>query len=141
MHSIQTPFNIYQLQIQQLTQQLNELKKKQSLLGWLRLFTVLILLILVYRVFISAGALAWIVVGVGVIIFLILVTIDANNNAKIANGKNLLQINKDEVSILDHQFTGRYNGIEFMPAAHAYASDLDVFGAFSLFQYINRCYT
>jgi ABC-type polar amino acid transport system ATPase subunit len=121
--------------------QLNELKKKQSLLGWLRLFTVIISIILAYRVFISAGAIAWIVVGVGIMIFLVLITFDANNNAKIANVRSLLQINEDEVAILDHQFEHRYSGIDFLPATHSYAGDLDVFGPFSLFQYINRCYT
>ena len=137
----QTPLDIYQIQIQQVSLQLNELKKKQSLLGWLRLFTVVISIILAYRVFISAGAIAWIVVGVGIMIFLVLITFDANNNAKIANVKNLLQINEDEVAILDHQFEHRYSGIDFLPATHSYAGDLDVFGPFSLFQNINRCYT
>ena len=141
MTSPQPPLDIYKLQIQQLTRHLNELKKKQNLLGWLRLFLVVISIVLAYRVFMTAGTIAWIIVGISIIIFLVLVTVDANNNAKITNVKNLLQINEDELAILDHHFNHRYDGIELMPAVHSYAGDLDVFGPFSLFQYINRCYT
>ena len=141
MTSPQPPLDIYKLKIQQLTRHLNELKKKQNLLGWLRLFLVVISIVLAYRVFMTAGTIAWIIVGISIIIFVVLVTVDANNNAKITNVKNLLQINEDELAILDHHFNHRYDGIELMPAVHSYAGDLDVFGPFSLFQYINRCYT
>ena len=141
MSVTETPLHIYQLQIQQLDRQLNQLKKRQSLFGWLRLFTVAVPIALAYQVFIWAGPIAWIIVGLAIFIFLILVSLDANNNAKIANVKNLLLINEDEVLILDHEFEHRDNGIELMPLTHSYAADLDVFGPFSLFQYINRCYT
>ncbi len=141
MSSTQTPLDIYQSQIQQLGRQLNKLKKRQTLLGWLRLSTVLISVVLAYRIFTVAGPIAWVVVGISMIIFLVLVSLDANNNAKITNLKNLLKINEEEITILNHEFTGRSNGNEFMLAAHSYAADLDVFGPFSLFQYINRCYT
>lgn len=141
MSFAQTPLNIYKLRIEEFTLQLNDLRKKRNLLGWLRLIIVVVSIVLAYQVFISVGFLAWVIVAIAIILFLVLVTLDANNNAKIINVKNILQINEDELAILDHQFNNRYDGKEMMPAVHSFAGDLDVFGPFSLFQYINRCYT
>jgi hypothetical protein len=54
---------------------LNKFKKKQSLLGWLRLLVVVVSVVLAYRVFMSTGAIVWIIVGIGTIVFLVLATI------------------------------------------------------------------
>lgn len=52
-----------------------------------------------------------------------------------------IEINRQELAALDYDFSCFDGGEEFTDPAHLYAYDLDVFGARSLFQYINRTCT
>lgn len=84
------------------------------------------------------GLLLFIVVLLFVFTFGILV----NYHNRIAKKKNitklLYEINKEEIKRLKNDFTGIYDGSEFIDEHHAYAIDLDIFGRSSLFQLINR---
>lgn len=71
-------------------------------------------------------------------LFFRLVVLDLNNKARIRNVNTLIDINGEEIKIATHQFTHRDDGSRFLPVTHAYASDLDIFGRASLYQYINR---
>lgn len=52
-----------------------------------------------------------------------------------------IEINRQELAALDYDISGFDDGEEFVNPAHPYTYDLDVFGAHSLFQYINRTCT
>lgn len=52
-----------------------------------------------------------------------------------------ITVNRQELAALDYDTSGFDGGEEFADPAHLYAYDLDVFGAHSLFQYINRTCT
>ena len=52
-----------------------------------------------------------------------------------------IEINRQELAALDYDISGFDDGEEFVNPAHLYTYDLDVFGAHSLFQYINRTCT
>lgn len=54
----------------------------------------------------------------------------------------LSQINNWEGAVLQNHQYGHYpDGAEFLDASHPYAADLDLFGPFSIYQYVNRAYT
>jgi ABC-type multidrug transport system fused ATPase/permease subunit len=50
----------------------------------------------------------------------------------------LVSINEREVAFFDGNISGATSGKEYLPENHAFATDLDLFGDQSLFQYINR---
>lgn len=130
----------YQQQIISLQQQLKSLYKKRSAIAWLRFAVFLLTCFAVYLLW-PAGMTAVILSIIsGIIIFLILVSRDADNKNKIENTETLLAINKDEEKYLQQDFADKYDGKDLEPPHHAYAKDLDVFGPSSLFQYFNRCH-
>lgn len=53
----------------------------------------------------------------------------------------LAQINQEELNRLAGQLAGFDPGLRYLDAQHPYAADLDVFGAHSLFQLLNRATT
>ncbi|WP_294618040.1 MutS family DNA mismatch repair protein [uncultured Bacteroides sp.] len=52
-----------------------------------------------------------------------------------------IEVNRQELAALDYDTTGFDGGEEFVDPTHLYTFDLDVFGAHSLFRYINRTCT
>ena len=50
----------------------------------------------------------------------------------------LIEINNEEINRLASNYSEYNKGEEYMEVGHPYASDLDLFGEGSLFQYINR---
>lgn len=134
-----TPIEVYQQRKAQFASELQVLQQKHNRLGWLRLALILVTAIAGYQSFVLAGAWALLVVGVGIALFLWLVSVDADNNRKIAFGKQLVHINEEELRILAGDFAHRPDGLAYLPSVHAYAGDLDLFGKQSLFQLVNRC--
>ena len=53
----------------------------------------------------------------------------------------LATINEEELDALNHQYHHFGSGTVFVEVAHPYTVDLDIFGDYSLFQYLNRCAT
>ncbi len=135
----EAPRDFYKSRIIKLEDELKILYTKRSRIAWLR-FGIFILTCLSVYLLWSVGLTA-IISGiiVGIALFLIAVSKDADNKTSIKNLETLLSINKDEIDYLDHNFYEKYDGKDLQPADHAYAKDLDVFGKASLFQYINRC--
>jgi MutS domain V len=76
------------------------------------------------------------------IIFIFLIFRDADTTRAIQNNERLIKINNHELDTINYEFNlpGYDNGQAFADASHAFASDLDLFGPSSLFQWMNRCY-
>lgn len=55
--------------------------------------------------------------------------------------KNLQTINEDEIERLSFRFKRSETGVQYQEKNHNYASDLDIFGEFSLFRLLNRTRT
>lgn len=133
-----SPANFYQQHIEQLTVALHKYKKRQSLLGWLRLLVMILLIMTVYFtwpagwVFPVSGGLLMLV------LFLYLVSLAQTTEQRIQNTQRLLSINREELNIPDHQFAHRDNGFSFINEFKLPDNDLDLFGDASLFQYLNR---
>jgi DNA mismatch repair ATPase MutS len=136
-----SPYSQYEQRKLQHEQTLRVLKRKQNLLGWIRLGVIIAIAIIAYFVFSGLGAWGWLVVGIGIAAFLTIVSIDSSNNAAISYTKHLIDINEEELKVLNHDFYQLYDGVGFQPSEHAYAGDVDLFGKASIFQFINRCQT
>ncbi len=128
---------VYEQQIQKISARLSDLKKKKDFIAFIRVLTILSAAAIIYFLY-PKGWIVALPVLVLVAIFLRLVIIATNNNAEITNHQLLLQINQEEIAIANRQFTHLPEGLSFLPAAHDYANDLDIFGRSSLYQYINR---
>ncbi len=114
------------------------LRKKQSLLGWVRLSILIFFAVVAFYLFNFSLLAGWIAVLTGIAAFLAVVSVDANNNKKISHLNLLVQINQEELDSLKNIYNYKYDGVNFLPALHDYAYDLDVFGKLSLYQLINR---
>ena len=133
-----TPVEIYQQQIAKHSIELEKLKKRSVLFGWLRFASL----------FLAFGSLWWIWANGSFIFlpvtflfigsFLFILARHLNNNEAIENLKRLISISETEKEVLNHHFTHLPDGDEFKPENHEYANDLDVFGRASLYQYISR---
>jgi ABC-type multidrug transport system fused ATPase/permease subunit len=116
-------------------------KKRRSLLGWSRLAVIILTGVICFYSFSSSIFIGIIVIVTGISIFLIVVSLDLDNDRKIANLQLLIQINEQEIASLEGKFDSAFDGINFLPALHNYAMDLDVFGNHSLYQLVNRANT
>ena len=128
----------YRQQIDRLSILLRSLNEKRNQLAWFRFLSVIAAFTVAYLlwplgIFIAIAAFI-LLFG----LFLRLVVLDVRNKAQIDNTNTLIEINNEEIKIAAHQFTHRDDGSRFLPASHAYAADLDIFGRASIYQYLNR---
>jgi hypothetical protein len=135
------PLKEYSHKLRSLKTDLDRLKKKQHVFGWTRLALVVLTAVISYRLFYTTDYYGWIALITGLVAFIILISADTDNNRKIRNIHALVTINEEEIALLQHNFTNRFDGLKYLPGIHDYAADLDVFGKASLYQYLNRCYT
>ena len=132
------PAIYYEERIGKLQQQLQQLQKKKSLLGWLRFAAVAGIVLAVYFLF-SVGLVYFIATILFlVIVFARLIFIDLENKSAIKNTAHLKKINEDEQKALAHNYYHFEDGSRFSLPEYPYCNDLDIFGRASLFQYCNR---
>src|SRR6478672_362994 len=139
MQSTFTHEDTYKQQVSYHSDLLKSLKRKRSNIGWLRLILVLGILLLIYALFFKASVLVWMLIAAGIAAFLYVLSVDTDNSNKIAEAERILAINSDELSIIAGDYYHREDGRSYLPHEHPYASDIDLFGTASLYQYINRC--
>lgn len=114
------------------------LRRKKTTLAWLR-FATLLGLIACWYFLIGFGLVYVLACGLLIaVLFTRLVFADLNNRSAIEHQQQLIKINEDELKALEHNYYHFADGSEYMPAEHAYANDLDIFGHASLYQYMNR---
>ncbi len=105
----------------------------------------LVVFILAIAVFISLFEWSWPIAlisgGLLLCVFLFLVKHHLRKEQQLDFMKRKARWYSDELRYQKFDFTGFDSGKEFEPQRHSYASDLDLFGRHSLFQYINRACT
>jgi hypothetical protein len=132
-------FTFYTNRIKVLSQELFELKKKSLQIAWVR-FAAFVATALAIKQLWKSDTVILLAIGiVGIGLFLYLLSLNANNKKKQANTQRLIELNKEEIEVLGHNYLHRETGEAFNIPTHAYANDLDIFGRASLYQYINRC--
>ncbi|MEO6405557.1 MAG: hypothetical protein ABIY51_15365 [Ferruginibacter sp.] len=128
----------YAERIIQLEEKLNKLRTKKNILSGLRLGSILLLLMILYF-FWNAGII-YLLVAIVILmaIFTRLLYKDLTNRALIKHTQHLVEINKDEVKAINHDYYQFDDGEKLKPKDHYYALDMDILGHASLFQFINR---
>lgn len=132
------PAEYYIETIREGEKKLKPLRLKSKALGWTRLLSAL-----------GAGAFLWYAITSGMIpfigvslllfaVFLFALSTDIDNDKKIHHQQTLIELAKEEIRILQHDYFFRPDGRHAQTSIHAYAQDLDILGHASLFQYINR---
>ena len=138
MSEITLPAVFYQQRIDALSQTLAILNKRKTFHGWLRLLIVCAGAIALYA---TSPNLLWVnvfLVACTGVLFLIVLKKDLSNRDSISHHEQLLEINKQEMLYLNHQFAHQKDGSAFLEDESSYAGDLDIFGRSSVYQYINR---
>jgi DNA mismatch repair ATPase MutS len=138
----QNPEAIYKERIKHIDEQLKDLKKKDTVMGILKLVLIIIGLLALFRVFSIKPPLSLGIFGFSLLVFVIITIMHETILRKIKFQKNMKTINENEIKMLYHQFPGQsFNGEEFNDPDHNYTSDLDIFGEKSVFHYISRAVT
>lgn len=129
--------NYYIQKIEETNKQLNRLKKKKPVFGWLRLGVVGAIALAFYFLW-QVGPIYLIAASILlVLIFARLVYADVANHEKIVFAQKMLDHLQNEIKALNGEFIFA-NGQSFLLKDHPYAADLDIFGENSLFQFLNR---
>lgn len=141
MESIENISLVYRRIADEAQQELNKVQQQIYRIGTLRLllFVAGIVGIIYFR------AESWAVLaGIALVTLLPFILLIKYHNRLFYRKDYLekkIEINRQELAALDYDISGFDSGEEFIDATHLYAYDLDVFGAHSLFQYINRTCT
>ena len=133
------PIETYQQLIAKHNNELEQLKKRGVLFGWLRFLSLTLAVVSLWWIWKNELFILLPVTAIFIGVFLFILAKHLDNNAEIENLRRLIQINQTEIEVLDHHFTHLPDGEEFKPEHHDYANDLDIFGRASLYQFINRC--
>ncbi len=105
-------------------------------LGWFVAWLLLIYFSTFYSILIVVSA-----VIMGLLVFVALVVW----HNKILKKKNAFEIKRDinqfELKALEYDYSNFEDGHEFVDESHKFTHDLDIFGPFSLFQFLNRSFS
>lgn len=132
------PREFYTKRIVDLKARLTTLNKRKTLLAWLRLITIIIIIVCWYFLYPLGFMYVLLPVFILAVLFTRLIYADLKNKSHIEQTKFLISINEAELKALQHDYLKFEDGNEFKLKEHFYANDLDIFGHASLYQYINR---
>ena len=103
-------------------------------------FRILVFLLTGLGVYLTWDAALWAgIIGFGgTVVFIFFLKQYQKVKRDYEHHKELYAINTEELAILDFSFHDRKDGKMFEKTAHDFASDIDLFGRGSFFQYVNR---
>jgi len=117
--------------------QIDALTKRIVIFGWSRLL-IFVLFAGVAYLLRSQPVVAWTIAAAGLILFLYLVRTHATQKSRRDHFRRIKSYADFERSFLAGEEIGYHDGKEFIDPSHPFASDLDIFGHSSIFQFINR---
>ncbi|MFC5283256.1 MutS-related protein [Pedobacter alpinus] len=129
----------YNLLVKELDVNITEIKKAINSLSYLRLGVFAFAVLLSYLFFESGLQALSIIFVLMLLAFLILVKKQVKKQHLFNLYKTKLQLVQNELDMINGNANIYNNGSEYQNQAHFYMDDLDVFGAHSIFAYINRC--
>jgi len=133
-----SPREIYSSRLNEFRAQEERLQKLADRFSLARLISFvggLVIFVSLYSLSVVAALLA---LGASLIFFVWLVIRHSSTEKKKTYTSHLGEINLRELKSLDGDFSGYYEGAEYIERDHPYSYDLDIFGKSSLFQYICR---
>lgn len=137
---MQNPVQFYQSEKQVYEKEFSSIKKKLTTSGSIRLLVFFATSFGIYSFF-DHAYIAILIGFIGFVLFLYLVVKHTDLQRKRDLIKNLIDINKTELKILNRDYFDLNEGSEFIDPSHAYSYDIDLFGKGSFFQYCNRTAT
>jgi hypothetical protein len=145
-NSFEDILKIYQQQISSHLSTIQQLRRKKRMISIGRLATVLTGL--AFSIYLWPKTQVVVLTSIAFLIVLIaLVFRDADASVAIKNLELLIKVNQHDIDAIEHVFFGYENNLsgydsggQFADPDHPYASDLDLFGQSSLFQWMNRCH-
>lgn len=134
------PFNFYQQEKSKFELQYEQLRKKSNFHSLLRIVLFLVLTLVGYLVFSDTRIfIGLLLIGIIGFVFLVLKHQKLQMHKRLT--KHLISINSIELDALNGNYHMLSAGEEFTNPKHAYSNDVDLFGAGSFFQYLNRTAT
>ncbi len=129
----------YHANIQRHQLSVRKARKAKSALALARLAVFLLAAALVYYYWPALGSSALSIlfcgIGLGMLVYF-----DAAKSEQIKNHERLILINRHETDAMHQQLSAYDDGLMFSDPVHAYASDLDLFGQASIYQFLSRCH-
>jgi hypothetical protein len=123
----------------------SSLEKKEEkiliIISFLRFITFFGGLILIWTGFLNNIASGIILIGLITILFLYLLKLFSIHSGRKVFLGNLVSINQNEANALSGDLSAFESGSSFADIRHDFSFDVDLFGASSLFQFINRTVT
>jgi DNA mismatch repair ATPase MutS len=132
------PRNRYRRKADSANLEIRGIRKKMNLISLVRLVLFAGALFLFFGWYKAHLAFAAAASLASLVMFLVFVRLGSGLTVKRRLLSELVAINEEEIRALDRDFSAFNPGTEFSDPGHPYASDLDVFGENSLFQYLNR---
>ena len=133
--------NTYQNKVTKYSELFSKINKRYNSISLLRLLSVFLCLFLLFY-YIKTNENFYVVFAfLSFVGFIFLMRIHSRLSFQKQLTTALLNINLNEISFLKREKLPFENGIEFNDFHHPYAYDLDIFGAHSLFQNLNRTAT
>ena len=118
-----------------------KLRKKLVWVSFLRFFSFIGIFVFLVQYIRSENIFYLIFSLLLTIIFVKLILIYSKHSLQLKHTKSIIQINKDEIEVLNNNFSKFDDGSEFIDREHPYSFDLDIFGPGSVFQYLNRTFS
>ncbi|MEN1785174.1 MAG: DNA mismatch repair protein MutS [Bacteroidota bacterium] len=134
---MQEPSSFYAESLKRYIRNYGNLKKRLRIVSFSRLLAFLFALLCIYF-FRNNLPLALVFSITGMALFLFLVRHYEDVKTKFRFVVAMIKVNETELRVLRHQFDDLPEGKNYDDAQHAYCQDLDLFGAGSFFQYLNR---
>ena len=132
---------IYKAKKESYLAQLNSINKKYNSISFFRLISIVLFFVAIYY-YLKTSTTIYVLAAILLFItFIVLMRIHSKLLFKKQVSQALHTINDDEIVYLERKKNPFENGIEFNDFHHPYAYDLDIFGAHSLFQNLNRTAT
>ena len=136
------PTDFYNANVSKFDARIKKIKKQIVFLSLLRLFTfVTFVAFIALYIFHKQTNLFLAVSFIGFVSFLYVVQRDLRLAAESKLLANKLCLNQNEIKFLNHEFDQQHPGSNYANLNPYLAADFDLFGAGSLYQYLNRCFT
>ena len=138
---IQDLLTIYQDRKQFFVEEAHQFKKRHDQLAFARLglFVVLLGVAIWFGTINGYLVAGWVILSL--LLFNYFVRYHQDIQEKMRLALNKAAINEAEYNAQKHQFQQFQSGEQYLDHSHPYAVDLDLFGSYSFFQYLNRTVT
>ncbi|MDA3615497.1 MutS-related protein [Polluticaenibacter yanchengensis] len=132
------PATFYNQTINENKDILTALKKKSSMVSWIRLLCIVVFLLAGFSVWQNAAAFSIALLVASIICFGYLVIYSGRLQEKIVHLTALVETCKKELAWINGNYRLYNNGAEWLTVLNDETNDLDSFGEASLFQFLNR---